>query len=685
MPFILTPPGSTDLESLEFDGLALNDTVFGLAEFHCPPPPERPEWIGAADSEAQLLARTPLHENRDITLKLQVAPQVNMDLALDKIGSLLDKCVKAPKYQDGIELAWNPATSARFVTFDVLSAQITDLPVDWENGWLAFAPTITVAMKAKPYWRGEETLTSTTSSSTPFVTAELVNNSGDVPALGRLIVTDTASQSRRHVEWGLEGPLTYNASTSLLIDSDDLVTSGFAGTGATATGAYDPNATGNSIITCSLFSTSPIAVCGTGNLSHVGSFRVRARMNMSGEKKVRLAWQVGDGPFSNNAWVTPINQTDANWYEYDLGTITIPEVLSGTQRWTGRVEASDAAPTGTIYLDYLRLIPVTAGYGKARAVYSYTPGVATGYDNFTGTTAGNNLNARTAVSGGSWATSGATTDFTFTDLTDALSVDGEGLVRATNSDAGRRFAILGSTNYTDTEVSSDVGTFGAPSVTTYIELGVIARWVDSSNYLLAYRKAETGATTSDRTRSLVVEQVVAGVTTVLGSVTLPRSTPSSNVTHQIRLVVYASGRFVAVQTTEGATWTVEGTSSALSTGGALDDGKIGLADSYTGTGSIIRNYDNFFVATPAAEPIALYSGQSIEFRHDDTIREDSTGTYYGRPPSYRGSRFLVPVGTSRVAVAARRNDIDATAAPNVTDATQIQVGVTPRGLAVPRS
>jgi hypothetical protein len=34
---------------------------------------------------------------------------------------------------------------------------------------------------------------------------------------------------------------------------------------------------------------------------------------------------------------------------------------------------------------------------------------------------------------------------------------------------------------------------------------------------------------------------------------------------------------------------------------------------------------------------------------------------------------------------ARRNDVDTAADENVTDATQIQVGITPRGLAVPRS
>lgn len=678
MPFILTPPGSTDLESLEFDGLALNDAVFGLAEFSCPPPPERPEWIGAADSEAQLLVGTPKHENRDITLKLQVTPQVNMDLALDQVGALLDKCVKASKYQDGIELAWNPATSARFVTFDVLSAQITDLPVDWENGWLAFAPTITVAMKAKPYWRGEETLTSTTSSSTPFVTAELVNNSGDVPALGRLIVTDTATQSRRHVEWGLEGPLTYNAATSLLIDSDDMVTSGFGGTATTQSGAYDPNASGNSVVGITA-RTAVAAMAGVGNLSHVGAFKVKARVYSDASTlSVRLSWRAADGPMSSNSWAT--HAGGSTWRELDLGTITIPAVLTGTQRWTGQVEVKTSTGTATVRVDYLELIPTTCGYGKARGIYAYAAGPLSGLDDFASTTAGSNLNTRTAVLGGSWATSGSTTDFQFSD-----DLGGEQLKRSTTSDAGYRFAVLGSSNYTDMQVESLVRQTSTPSTSSRLELGVIARWVDSSNYVRG-TFAKSMPSLGIVLRELILTHVVAGVATSTTAV-LPASL-GSNAYYTIRLTAFSSGRAVLSLLNEYATTThatVETSSSALATGGALDDGKPGLIDANPNLDPITRYYDNVTVSTPPAEAVAVYSGQSIEFRHDDTIREDSTGTYYGRPQSYRGSRFLVPVGTSRVLVKARRNDVETAADDNVTDATQIQVGVTPRGLVVPRA
>ena len=230
-----------DEEAFVLDGLALNDSTFGLVSAQLPVPRQRQEWIGAADSEAQKLVRAPLCENRKITLKLDVAQQASMDLAHDKILAVLDKLQKAGKYTDGIGLTWTPATGTRSVTFDVLAGEIVDLPIDWESGWLALAPSFTIELTCAPYWRGQEQLTGTVAGSAVFVSMEAPNVTGDVPALGRLIITDTAGQLRRHVEWGLEGPLTYNPATSLLLDSDNLVTSGFAGAQTTVSvGAYDP-------------------------------------------------------------------------------------------------------------------------------------------------------------------------------------------------------------------------------------------------------------------------------------------------------------------------------------------------------------------------------------------------------------------------------------------------------------
>jgi hypothetical protein len=286
-----------------------------------------------------------------------------------------------------------------------------------------------------------------------------------------------------------------------------------------------------------------------------------------------------------------------------------------------------------------------------------------------------------APAGGTWATSGAATDFAFAD-----DLSDEQIKRETASDASARFAILGSTNYTDTEVSADIYVASGLSAVGSMSLGVIARWVDSSNYLRATWTVSSQFGSYTHTLSLV--SVIAGAATSLASATLPYvSSPSiTPVNARLRLIVYATGRIIA-QALAGSALiaSTEAQTSSLATGGALDDGKPGLYDIHTSTATPDRYYDDFSVATPSAEPIVVYSGQSLTVDHEKTERENSAGTLSGRPQSYRGSRFLLPVGTSRVAVAARRNDIETAADDQIADSTQVQVAVTPRGLVVPRA
>jgi hypothetical protein len=148
----------------------------------------------------------------------------------------------------------------------------------------------------------------------------------------------------------------------------------------------------------------------------------------------------GDGDYTRNDPVT-IDWGD-RWGEIDLGLITIPEATSGTQSWTGVVEAwADA--TDDFTLDYLLLVPVEAGYGKATATYSYSPGVIVARDSFT-VADGTALNTRTPDAGAAWATSGVATDFT------ALSNQ---MKRATNDAGSFRYAVLGG-SMTDQDVQS---------------------------------------------------------------------------------------------------------------------------------------------------------------------------------------------------------------------------------------
>lgn len=670
------------LEAWTLDGITLTTGQFLMMELTANPPKARAEWLTAADSEGADLLREPLHENREITMKLRVAPQASMDAALDQIGTIRDKFRAAARTDDGISLVWTPHNSTRSRTFSVLHGEFTDLPIGLDGQaaeWFKARPIFTVVMTCKPYWYGTEVLTTTATASTPLTTLEITGVTGDVPALGRLIVTDMATQSRRHVEWGLEAR-NYQPSTSLLITS--LTTSGTAGATATTSGAYHPTGgTPNSIV--ATIGPLPVIVCKTGNQSHIGTFRVQARVWYNGttypEVYAGLNWQVAGGELSSNALTTV---RSGGWRDINLGVITIPPATSGTQQWQGMIRAqtpTNGAFGDTFTVNYIALIPVDEGYGKARGQFLGSDGVVSARDNYTGTTALAFLNGRVAPVGGTWATSGSTSsDFRFRDAaapgsggpqSEYLEYYNQGV-----GDTQPRFAILGATNYTDVTVRT---AFTSHVQAVGTRFAVIARWTNSTNYVYLEWSNSTQA----------IKQVVAGTTTTLAS----RTSWLSDLVwwYGMSITVYASGRVVGeLLEVDGSSYgaRLEASSSALATGGTLATGRPGISAQNASDPTFASLFfDDFYVITPTnPEAIALYSGRTMEFRHNDTLRQDSTGTYYGRPSSYRGSRLLIPPGTSRVAVKARRNDADVDIDGPVTDSTRIQVGWTPRGLVVPR-
>lgn len=514
-------------------------------------------------------------------------------------------------------------------------------------------------------------------STEPVVTLEVSNVPGDVPAEVRAIVTDGASQARRTVRVGLESRYYPTSSPpALLIDSASLVTTGYSGTASTVTGAYSANGT---VYSGALYS-SATALCGLGNLSHVGTFRVFARVYVSCPLAdmawIRLSWQEGSGPMRSNAWVTPPANLNV-FAEVDLGVVTIPERVLGTQLWTGQIEAYlSTSPElfSTVDIDYLYLIPLGEGYGQALGPYNYTPGTITASSTLDGTLAAA-LGGTAAELGGNWTTAGVpATDFAF-------AADGVSRTTAASEAFPGRYGTL-ATVKTATDVAVDVkiviGTYAPP------QQMLLARFVNSSNFLFLEYLPSTTSTSAQ----LSINTRIAGVTAVLASsgawiLTAQWAT--------MRLVVFPSGTVHGYMYLEDGTeyLHLSASSSALFTGGTLDDGTVGIADYNPSVNAYTRLFRNFVVATPPAEPIACNSAQSIEFRTDDILREDSTGTYWGPPPQARaGLRGLPPAGTrlrkSRVAVVARRNDVTVTQDDQIADATAVQMVFTPRYLYAPR-
>ena len=230
----------------------------------------------------------------------------------------------------------------------------------------------------------------------------------------------------------------------------------------------------------------------------------------------------------------------------------------------------------------------------------------------------------------------------------------ETIKRSTVGDASPgRLALLGTATYAAVETGVLVSSTNPTS-----EMSLVARYVDANNYL-----SMTVAHGLMRVR-----QIVAGVGTnyiLSGDMGM-----LANTGYLLRFVVYASGLFIATALdSAGASVVLErrGSAPALATGGVLASGRVGIIDYHQpGATTNTRYYDAFYVATPIAEPLVVSPGQSVEFRHDEN------------PSGYRGSRFVVPTGTSRVLCKARREDITLAADANVTDVTTLRVFYQPR-------
>jgi len=683
-------PTST-AEILQFDGLDLNAGALSVQGIDCPPAPKRQEWAQGSDADGSTLIRDPLSDNREVTLRIRVRPQASMDAALAQIGLIVKKIEESEQQVDGLPLVWQPAGSTRRGTFYVVSGFVEDLPFVMSGedaGWFlrSPAPVLTVRLQCKPFMYGPDVTYGPISSATPYVAMTLTNVPGDVPADARVLVTDAATQNRRFVEVGVEWRY-FDAATSNLIESDNLVTSGCVGFQTTRTGAYDVGG-GNNVVRGTLAAT-PTALCASGTLTHVGTYRVKARLYAVAAQgialgaadppsglKVRLNWQEGDGPYSANPYVSPA--VSNGFSEVDLGLITIPPKRLGTQRWQGRVEAytTNVPGTDTIDVDYLVLVPAGEGYGKARAPYGPNPEAplaASARDEFDQTAAA--LATKVLPVGGTWTGAGDADDF------NVIAGSSHLARRATTSDTDFRFEQAGSTSYTDVGVQVDF--LNTAPGTTIVTQGVFARYSATNTNIHAHAQIRSGA-----------NDWIVGVQYRNGGGDSDLIAPISigalnmNTWYSIRLVALADGQVFLWFGQRGfLNLIAQGWSSLLATGGALASGTAGIVDQSTSASASTRDYDNFFAFVPTV-PRVLYSGKAAEIRSDGALRQDASGVYYGSVPEYRGGPIRIPAAgdearSTRVLVKAHRGDIEEMASDPVTDNLTVSVIVTPRYSVVP--
>lgn len=670
------------LELLKLNGLELNTAAgnYALEGVDFTPPKKKQEWAQGADSDGAELIRTPLYENRTITATIRVVG-TTMNQALEKFGELVDQLQEAEKNPQGIPLEWTPANSTKTITFYVLTGEVTSVPVVVEGsdvGWFVAMPKVGISMTAKPFGYGAEVEAAAAKSietglSTVVLTVPTL--AGDIPAEGRLVITDTAAVGRRYVEWGLENRY-YNASTSLIEAAEAMTPVGGTRSEAANTGAYSPSSTKKTIATTLV--NEPTICCETGVLKHVGSFRVKARCqvvlgaeSLAERIKLRLSYQDGEGPFRANPWQTP--NLGGKYVEVDLGVITSTTAISGALKWLGRIEAysENGIAKDVLHVNYLVFIPVAEGHGKAVAPALTSGGTISAFDNFTTGTLSGSLNTRTPAVGSAWATSGSTTDF---------AVGTEFVARSTVSDSGPRYAVVGSALANMTVLAELQGVGG-----TGYSRAAIARWTNSTNYVAAVAKW-----TTSESATVQIVKVVAGVASVLAEA--PFTQTISPLGKSTLIVTATADGAIQAQMFKGSVLLAAASASdaVVATGGALASGKGGYYDYNPAASTPMgRSLLKLKVTQLPATPYCIQPSQSMEVRSDSAIAEDVTGTYTGPVPEYRGARFYLPQDgsanrTSRIIAKADRNDLEESDQQTIADAFTAQVFGTPRYGVIPR-
>lgn len=632
---------TSSLEQLVLGGLALNDaTKFTLEALTFSPAQPKPQWVSNANADGDLLVEEAHYDNCSFELQIRVHHTESTDAALKVVGELMDRLQGCQASVGGTALKWTPNGSTRTYTAYAILAEVSEVPVTIDGelaGWFLNSPVLKVKVTCRPFLYADErvVLAAVESGAEPLQIAYVKGVEGDVPAEARMVLTDAATQKRRYADWGLETVASEAGNPALLLTAASTLTvTGFAGESTTRAGAYSEEKVKRLKV-----AVPGVTMCSTGAIANVGTFRVKARLYAEAEgMQVRMSYRVGSGPLISLEWIElPVTE---KWAETDLGEVTLEELAQGTQRSEIFVEAKTLGTVGkSLDLNYLTMVPTTAGFGKARGPASplRQPTILKARDEFDQTKGA--LNEKSLPDGsGKWATSGsAKGDF---------EVNGSGEVtRSAKEDTEGRFAKCPAAESAAmaAQVSFELDKVATGVVSDTLSLGLMVSNTDTSG-LYAVFALEDGTAAI----SLFAKNVMSFL-------------PQPNVLYTLTLLVvgnvFASGWLTA----NGAFPFGEPDVHTYYTAG-VEKSIARIKDKYAGKATIVRTYDNFSTWVPEIVPVCE-SGKSFEVNSSAAEHADSAGTYWGPVPFYRGGRFYLPAAgessrLSRLVARMRRNDLE---------------------------
>lgn len=594
--------------------------------------------------------------NRNITIPLKI--QASGTVSFDQARAKLQKKVALFQQEGG----WlkRVVNGGGTLYADVVNAGLT-LSGGWMQQQRALDVDAELRLEVIPdFYEDEITLSDHSETTLPELTFTETSLRGDYPARVRIVVDDDQGADQQTLLWSIRSKNYNSGTTAAMAYQAEALTTLDAATRTSLSGA-----SGGSVVQHASLADDWTPVVGTNMnsgvyLTHTGTYRVFARVysnggtsSSGGTISTRLVWDVGDlvTPTENEAWNLPTQ--GSQFYIADLGEIRLDRIPTGTHRWGGQIQAKGQG--GTIAVDRVWFLNTDDGFGICKGAASVTTlasfSARDSFDQTSGT-----LTGKVLSTGGTWAGAGGTADF-------SIDTSGHTAQRTSPTDASDitgRFAIAGTATYSNVSVQTDLKFSVGIDSSNSRGFGVLARYVDTSNWLAAMVFLSGGVA------EFVIYGVVAGTVRFAPLVGSPYyGLPSTY--YRIRLQVDANGNYKAWVGIASLGLTtdpqIEGQSSHLASGGALASGKSGIYDFATSSATATtRNYDNFLVTTPTLDAV-VFASRSAELSQKALLRQDSTGSAYGPistpisdlprlPPSGMDGR------TSEVLVKASRGDLD---------------------------
>jgi len=671
----------------ESDGtsLALSDPYF-LTGMTAPPPNPMAQYVSAIDADGDTLTSS-RYPNRTITLNLRIVASsaANLESAVGALQQIVGKQNRdAALNVNGVGGSVKYQTpNGTSVTFDVCAARL-DMGLD-RSYTVNNRIMVTLEFDCLPFGRGTPVTGSVHSeTSLPVLVWTETGITGDVPALGKLVVTEGQAVDQASVMWGVQSRNYSSSANAALFYEAESRTPKDAGA-ATAAGPSGSSGSGNNTILANALTSlwqdvmSTQASGGGADLSHVGRYRFYARVQGAsanvGTVNVRLSWTQGD---LRNATVNDSVALPANgqYVDCDLGIVNLTAVRSGTQRWRATIQAKSNNTGDDIYIDCFWLRPADEGSGIASIVPSYsTQTTLTAQDGFNQSSGA--LSGKSLDLGGTYTTAGESTDF-------QESGTGYATRNTVSEHTTGRLAVASATSgMTGTQVSASA--FSLNHVTGAYGVaggGVIARYASASQFVALWGDLGSNAT---ETAAFRLGYYKAGTWHELGYHLNGWGVFPQPVV--FTLTVLPNGQATGTVSLHGVPLvTLTASSSDLATGGTLASGYAGIMDYQYSATANTRYYDSLSVYA-INNDAALYASQTLTIGDSYVDRMDSTGTTPSSPASYVVDYLRVPVAgresrTTRFMVKASRA-VPGSLSDSGIDDISAQLTYTPLFLALP--